>query len=149
MFLKVQIKYSLSWITTMWFYIVSGALCFACSSPEMDKTLEKRIDGLKKSYRINVNHNLLIIDLDGCSTCVNDLYAQLEYLKYQENLSMLFLSNSNKKFKVYVKDNCERCYLDSLEKVIEIDLIQGPSILYRKNKELYDSIPYPYFKKVL
>lgn len=149
MFLEVGIDRSLFWTSTMWIYVVSVTFCVACASSEIDNTLEKRIDGLKKFYQINPNHNLLIIDLDGCSTCVYDLFDRLDYLKQQENLSMIFLSNSNKKFKVYVKENCERCYLDSLGKVMEIGLIQVPSILYRKNKELYDSIPYPYFKDVL
>lgn len=124
-------------------------MCFSCKNAETIKSLELRIVGLKKSYQINANHSLLIIDLDGCSTCVNDLYTHLDDLKNQKDLSILFLSNSKKKFKNYVTDDCERCYLDSLEKSFEFDLLQGPAILYQKNIEIYDSIPYPNFKEII
>jgi hypothetical protein len=148
MFFQVQTKYAGFWVFNMFFIIVMQ-MCFSCKNPETTKSLEERIFGLKKAYQIHANHSLLIIDLDGCSTCVNDLYNLLEELKHQENLSILIFSNSIKKFRVYVQDDCERCYVDSLGKIFEYNLLQGPSILYQKNNEIYDSIPYPNFKEII
>ncbi|WP_207226853.1 hypothetical protein [Cecembia calidifontis] len=148
MFFQVQTKYAGFWVFNMFFIIVMQ-MCFSCKNPETTKSLEERIFGLKKAYQIHANHSLLIIDLDGCSTCVNDIYVHLDDLKNQKDLSVIFNSNFNKKFKNYVGDNCERCYLDSLGKSFEYDLLQGPAILYQKKSEIYDSIPYPNFKEII